>query len=180
MDYDDFDNGDDWGYDGDPEHDMWVDYTTDMYEGSDYSGENPDHDVDWDAEYEANVDYHHGPVRHYGNGDTHRHTPQAASMSEQQYEHRIHQLETLIAAALASAATLDAKSANATTPKEIWKYQQRAGRKQSEARKYREELDRLTTDRKTARRNAEANRTDTILWICIAISVVAVLIALLY
>lgn len=28
-------------YNGDSVHDMWVDYTTDQYEGTDYSGENP-------------------------------------------------------------------------------------------------------------------------------------------
>lgn len=28
-------------YCGDPEEDMWVDYYTDMYEGTDYSGQNP-------------------------------------------------------------------------------------------------------------------------------------------
>lgn len=29
-------------YDGNPVHDMWVDYTNDVNTGTDYSGENPD------------------------------------------------------------------------------------------------------------------------------------------
>lgn len=85
SDYDEY--GDDWGYNGDAEHDMWVDYTTDMYEGSDYSGENPDCDVDWDAEYEANVDYHDGEVQQSAHSSSRPKGHTAAPETVQQYEH---------------------------------------------------------------------------------------------
>lgn len=39
---DDYDNNDDYRtYNGDPVHDSWVDYTTDIYEGTNLTGENP-------------------------------------------------------------------------------------------------------------------------------------------
>lgn len=47
--YDDYGDSGDWGYNGDADHDMWVDYTTDMYEGSDYTGEKV-------ARYQAELD----------------------------------------------------------------------------------------------------------------------------
>ena len=39
---DDYDYNDEYStYNDDPDHDSWVDYTTDIYEGTDYTGENP-------------------------------------------------------------------------------------------------------------------------------------------
>lgn len=65
MSWDDDDMFDDGfgGYNGDPEHDMWTDYTTDMYEDTNYSGENySDYDddySDYDDEYDNLYGYNH-------------------------------------------------------------------------------------------------------------------------
>lgn len=178
SDYDEY--GDDWGYNGDAEHDMWVDYTTDMYEGSDYSGENPDGDIDWDAEYEANVDYHDGEVQQSVHSSSRPKGHTVAQETVQHYEHRIHQLEGLIAAAIASAAIFDKKSANAASAKNVRKYQIRASEKQSEAKRYQTELDKLKRNYATVKLESETARTRDIAVICAIVSFLAILIAIFY
>lgn len=177
-DYDEY--GDDRGYNGDAEHDMWVDYTTDMYEDSDYSGENPDCDVDWDAEYEANVDYHDREVQQAAHSSSRQKGHTAAPKTVQTYEHRIHQLEGLIAAAIASADILDKKSANAASAKNVRKYQIRASEKQSEAKRYQTELDKLKRNYATVKLESETARTRDIAVICAIVSFIAILIAIFY
>lgn len=176
---DDFDDSGEWGYNGDAEHDMWVDYTTDMYEDTDYSGENPDYDVDWEAEYETHVDdtqhsHHHSPTFLHHQNDN------VASMTARQYENRIHRLEGLIAAAIAAATVLDTKSANATSVKNIRKYQRRASEKQSEVKKYQDELTKLKANYKTAKLESEKALTRIITIICVVISIIAILVAICY
>ena len=178
SDYDEY--GDDWGYNGDAEHDMWVDYTTDMYEGSDYSGENPDCDVDWDAEYEANVDCHNGGVQQQAHSSSHHQGHTGASETAQHYERRIHQLEGLIAAALASAAILDTKAANASSGKNMRKFQRRANEKQSEAKRYQAELDKLKANYAIVKLESETARTRTITIICAIVCFFAIMIAIFY
>ena len=178
SDYDEY--GDDWGYNGDAVHDMWTDYTTDMYEGSDYSGENHDVDMDWDAEYEANVDYHDGEVQQSAHGSSRPKGHTATPETVQHYEHRIHQLEGLIAAAIASAAIFDKKSANAASAKNVRKYQIRASEKQSEAKRYQAELDKLKANYVTVKLESETARTRTITIICAIVSFFAIMIAIFY
>ena len=181
--YDDYDDDGDCGYNGDSEHDMWVDYTTDMYEDTNYSGENPDADIDWDAEFDANfdgnVDYdgHHSYTT---STSPSRHADTAPHMSVAQYESKIHRLEGLLAAAIAAAAVLETKSANASTKKNIQKFQYRANRKQEEISRYQAELDKLKSDYEPIKVQNELYRTRLIAIVCAAISILAILIAIAY
>lgn len=177
--YDD-DLDDDWGYNGNADHDMWVDYTTDLYEGTDYSSENPEYDVDLDAEYEPNIDYHHEVAQQYIHCSTHRNGGAFIPLTAKQYEHRIHKLEGLIAVALASAATLDMKAAKASSSNNIRKYQRRASEKQSEAKRYQDELDKLKRTYETAKLETEVVRTRILIVICAIVCLIATLIAVLY
>lgn len=180
-DYDEYDN--DWGYNGDAEHDMWVDYTTDMYEGSDYSGENPDCDdcdMDWDAEYESNVDCHNDATQQYTHRSHCHNRCSADPATVRHYEDRIHKLEGIIAAAIASAATLNKKSANSSSAKNIRKYQRRATAKQSEAKYYQAKLDKLKVKYKTEKLELEKTRTLMITVICAVVSFIAIIMAILY
>ena len=176
--YDEY--GNDWGYNGDAEHDMWTDYTTDMYEDSDYSGENPDCDVDWDAEYEANVDCHNGGVQQHAHSSSRHNGHTVAPVTAQHYERRIHQLEGLIAAAIASAAILDTKAANASSGKNMRKFQRRASEKQSEAKRYQAELDKLKAYYAIVKLESETARTRTITIICAIVCFFAIMIAIFY
>lgn len=149
--YDDYDDGD-WVYNGDAKHDMWVDYTTDMYEGTDYSGLSP----------------------------TVKHSDVTSRMSIAQYESKIHRLEGLLAAAIAAAAVLDSKSANTTIPKNIKKFQYRANNKRDEASRYQAALDKLKAEYEPMKVRSELQRTRLIAIVCAAISIIAILIAIAF
>lgn len=140
--FDDYDDDGGWGYGGDPGHDMWTDYTSGMYEGSDYSGECPDVDDDWggyvdpcfnrgvdpdlDPDFDGDVDgvadYDIHRYDRYGSHDSYvsayaadNHNDLVSRMSIYDYESRIHHLEAMLAGAVAAAALLDAKLAKAKT-----------------------------------------------------------------
>lgn len=132
--YDDYDDDGCWGYDGDPAHDMWTDYTSDMYERSDYPGECPDVDDDWgdvdpDFDYDLYIDLDgvadYDKPRDYGRYDSHgtcasayaaaHHNDLERHMSIYEYESRIHHLEAMLAGAVAAAALLDARLADASS-----------------------------------------------------------------
>lgn len=181
--YDDYDDDGDWVYNGDAEHDMWVDYTTDMYEGTDYSGECPDADIDWDAESDANFDGHvdHDRHHHYSApSPTVQHSDVSSRMSVAQYESKIHRLEGLLAATIAAAAAWDTKAANTTIPKNIRKYQYRANNKRDEVSRYQAELDRLKAEYEPMKVQSELQRTRLIAIVCAAISIIAILIAIAF
>lgn len=138
--FDDYDDDGGWGYNDDPEHDMWTDYTSDMYEGSGYSGECPDLDDDWgghvdpcfsrgvdpdlDADFDADLDgFADYDNRRYDRYDGHgsygsvyaadNHNDSMSRMTIYDYESRIHHLEAMLAGAVAAAALMDAKYAKA-------------------------------------------------------------------
>ncbi len=181
--YDDYDDDGDWGYNGEAEHDMWVDYTTDMYEDTNYSGENPDADIDWDAEFDANFDGHVDYDRHHSYTPptpSSHHADTSSHMSVAQYESKIRRLEGLLAAAIAAAAVLETKSANASTKKNIRKFQYRANRKQEEISRYQAELNKLKSDYEPMKIQSEIHRTRLIAIVCAAISMIAILIAIAY
>lgn len=170
-------------YNGDAEHDMWVDYTSDMYEGTNYSGENPDADIDYDAEIGNNFDGHFDDGRHHAytpSAPATSHAGMASDMSIDQYESRIHRLEGLLAAAIAAAAVLETKSANASTKKNVRKFQYHANRKQEEISRYKAELDKLRSDYVPIKMKSELHRTRLIAIVCAAISIFAILIAIAY
>lgn len=150
-------------YNGDAVHDMWVDYTTDVYEGTDYTGE-----------YDAEPEGWHGSA-----GDEPRITP-STLMSVQHYKRRVDELEGMIATALASAAILEEKSANASSPKNIRKFYRRAIEKQSEAKRYQDELETVKQKYIRAQIRAEGAKTRVLTWICIPVSLIAILLAWLF
>ena len=119
---------------------MWTDYTSDMYEGSGYSGECPDLDDDWgghvdpcfsrgvdpdlDADFDADLDgFADYDNRRYDRYDGHgsygsvyaadNHNDSMSRMTIYDYESRIHHLEAMLAGAVAAAALMDAKYAKA-------------------------------------------------------------------
>lgn len=140
--FDDYDDDGGWGYNDDPGYDTWTDYTSGMYEGSDYSGECPDVDDDWgghvdpcfsrgvdpdldadfDADLDGTADYdNHRYDRYDGHGSyvsayaADNHDDSVSRMTIYDYESRIHHLEAMLAGAVAAAALLDAKLAKAKT-----------------------------------------------------------------
>lgn len=165
---DDFDSDGEWGYNGDTEHDMWVDYTTDIYDDTDYSGEYGDYDI--------HDDHHYGEPHHHGASAM----PKKCELTVQQCEQRIDRLEALIAASLAAASLLETKSVNATAPKNIRKYQLRTIEKQNEIRKYQRDLDKLKRKHERLTAEEEKTRTKHTVTICAIIAIFAILIALLY
>ena len=138
--FDDYDDDGGWGYNDDPGYDTWTDYTSGMYEGSDYSGECPDVDDDWgghvdpcfsrgvdpdlDADFDADLDgFADYDNRRYDRYDGHgsygsvyaadNHNDSMSRMTIYDYESRIHHLEAMLAGAVAAAALMDAKYAKA-------------------------------------------------------------------
>ena len=139
--FDDYDDDGGWSYNDDLGHDMWTDYSSDMYGGSGYSGECPDLDDDWggyvdpcfnrgvdpdldadfDADFDGVDDYDNRPD--YDRYDSHgtyasayaadNHNDLVSRMSIYDYESRIHHLEGMLAGAVAAAALLDTKLAKA-------------------------------------------------------------------
>lgn len=181
--YDDYDDDGDWGYNGDSEHDMWVDYTTDMYEGSDYTGEYRDADIDRDAESDAIADHYVDKGRghhHAASSPTAHHSDAVSRMSIAQYESKINRLEGLLAAAIAAIASLETKSANASSAKNIRKFQYRANNKREEVSRYQAELDKLKAEYEPMKVQSELQRTRITAIVCAAISIIAILIAIAY
>ena len=115
--YDDFDDDGDWGYNGNAEHDMWVDYTSSVYEDSDGSyghldGFYDDYDDDCDDCDDEDCCFEDpdcDPDLRYGYGSN-----ADGSMSARQHERHINRLEGLTAAAIAAAAITEAKRAKSS------------------------------------------------------------------
>lgn len=158
--FDEDNNDNNQGYNGDPVHDSMLDYDTDIYEGTNITGLNPPRDANCDAGYEVYyVDYDDKARR---------------------CEARIQKLEGLIAAALASAAALDKNSAESSSAKEIQRYQRRAAKKRSDAERYQAKVEEVKDRYLRAKEEAEAVRTRTTAVICVLVSLFAILIAILF
>ena len=158
------DDDDDRGYNDYPEHDMWVDYTTDMYEDTDYSGQNPDYDDDddddddddyyrdYDPDYDPDYDRYggssHYDALHHQNGSP-----------AQRYEPRKRHLKWLLAAAIAAAFMSRRKGSakEAAQQEKIVRYQTSLYEPEAEY---------------------EARRTRRIAIVCAIICIIAILIAI--
>lgn len=135
--YDDYDDGG-RGYNGDTEHDMWTDYTTDVYEDSDYTGEYTDHDTQDDTSNYAGVNpgvY----VRPKSRG-------QSPQRSQQWREKKILYMESRIERAKEVITTLEKKSANASSAKKIREFEKLILNKRNEISGYQVSLDKLKAE----------------------------------
>lgn len=124
---DEYDDGGEWGYDVDTGHDMWVDYTTDMCDDTEYSDDIADHD----AGCEDYADYHESAACDYDNARSHKQSEPTARI-EDPYEKRIRHLECMIAETMAIAALLSVKSTKATSARRRCKLRLCASEKQNE------------------------------------------------
>lgn len=206
--FDDYDDDGGWGYNDNPEHDMWTDYTSDMYEGSAYSGECPDLDADFDADLDGTADYdNHRYDRYDGHGSyvsayaADNHDDSVSRMTIYDYESRIHHLEAMLAGAVAAAALLDAKLAKAKTSngmvssstnaansikakkdrsdRNIRRLKSSVESKHEEVSRYQAELDKLRAEYEPLKIQAERRRTRIIAIVCAVICLIAILIAVL-
>lgn len=142
WDEDDYDDGS-WGYDGDPVHDQWVDYDTDMYEDSNYSGENPDWEeypddfADDDFEVETTCQLPNDYSRQ-------AQTNLSALPSQSQIgrlEKKVHYLEGALAASLLTLNKWEEKAERASSPKNMAKYQRHIEKEKARIADYRSQLD---------------------------------------
>lgn len=131
MSWDDDDcGGGNWGYDGDPVHDQWVDYTTDMYEGTDYSDENPG----WDDH------------------------PTTVQTDTGRLEKEVKCLEGALAASLLVLADLEDKAVRASSRRTLAKFQRHIDDEKAKIEDYRRRMAEMQGKLESAKLN-DTNRT---------------------
>lgn len=181
WDDDDDDYGDDtWGYDGDPVHDQWVDYTTDIHEHSDYSGEKPD----WEDHAEDFADDGYEPFRH-SDYDRDWSRPSAFGLSSPPSpsenggsDRKELFLKGALAASLLAAAEADDKARDESAKKDIAKSQRRVEDVKAGIAAARVQLAQTEAELEQARKKDHNRNAVVVALLCGALVMLAILLAI--